>query len=107
MTVPVDGSAGLPLFEPGAATTRAPELPGSSEGSDATSFEEVFGQALEAHSAKAHEAASMAESFAAGKTEDIHGTMIAVKEVEIELRVISNVRRKVVDAFQELWRMNI
>jgi flagellar hook-basal body complex protein FliE len=104
MTIPIDGTAGLPLFEvpgPSEAGTAPPAL------GDVASFEGVFGRALAAHSAKAHETAALAESFAAGKTEDIHGTMIAIKEVEIELRVISNVRRKVVDAFQELWRMNI
>ena len=106
MTIPVDG-ASLGLVEPGVGLegAGAPKLGGAV--SETESFDQYFGEAIAVHSEKALEASRMAEAFAAGQTEDIHGTMIAIKEVEIELRVISNVRRKVVDAFQELWRMNI
>lgn len=104
MTLPIDTAAGLPLFD---AIRPAEGTLHPSPETGVGSFEEVFGQAIAAHSARAHQAAELAQAFAAGKSEDIHGTMIAIKEVEIELHVISNVRRKVVDAFQELWRMNV
>lgn len=106
MTLPIDGSS-LPLLEPNVPMEGGTVPPQQDEQTGIGRFEDFFGEAISAHSTKAREAAQLAESFAAGKTEDIHGTMIAIKEVEIELRVISNVRRKVVDAFQELWRMNI
>ena len=46
-------------------------------------------------------------AFAAGASDDIHGTMIASKEAEIELKLVANVRSKLVDAFNDLWRMSI
>ena len=52
-------------------------------------------------------AANLAESFAAGARDDIHGTMIALSKADIELRFVGSVRNKVIDAFYELWRMQI
>jgi len=45
--------------------------------------------------------------FAAGTRDDIHGTMLALSKADIELRLVGNIRNKVVDAFYELWRMQI
>ena len=47
------------------------------------------------------------QAFAAGALDDIHGTMIAVKQADIELKLVANVRNKLVEAFNDLWRMNI
>jgi flagellar hook-basal body complex protein FliE len=33
--------------------------------------------------------------------------MIATKEADIELKLVANVRSKLVDAFNDLWKMNI
>ena len=49
----------------------------------------------------------MKTEFAAGRLDDIHGMMIASKQAEIETRLLSNVRSKMLEAFQELWRINV
>jgi len=49
----------------------------------------------------------MSEAFAAGARDDIHGTMIAISKADIELHLVGTVRNKVIDAFYELWRMQI
>ena len=46
-----------------------------------------------------------AEEFAVGHTNDIHGTMIAVEQAEISLRLLGNVRNRVVDLYREVMRM--
>jgi flagellar hook-basal body complex protein FliE len=106
MSIPIDAAGGIPL-----APTYGPfegAIPKPSETTDpGASFAAALGDALHAHSLRAGSASELASSFAAGATEDIHGTMIAVKQVEIELHLIANVRRKVLDAFNELWRMNV
>ncbi len=33
--------------------------------------------------------------------------MLALSKADIELRLVGNIRNKVVDAFYELWRMQI
>lgn len=50
---------------------------------------------------------AVSAAFAAGARDDIHGTMIAVSKADIELRLANNVKNKVIDAFFELWRMQI
>lgn len=70
-----------------------------------------FSNLLEGMVANANHAARYAhgasEAFAAGARDDIHGTMIAMSKADIELRLVSNVRNKITDAFYELWRMQI
>jgi flagellar hook-basal body complex protein FliE len=50
-------------------------------------------------------ARTQAEEFAVGHTNDIHGTMIAVEQAEISLRLMANVRNRVVDLYREVMRM--
>ena len=45
------------------------------------------------------------EEFAVGKTNDIHNTMIDVEQAEISLRMLANVRNRVVDLYREVMRM--
>lgn len=71
------------------------------------SFEDALMSMVANADARAKQADALAAAFAEGRSDDVHGTMIAVKEVEIDLRLLSNVRRKVIDAFHELWRMNV
>ena len=49
----------------------------------------------------------MAEDFTREKSDDIHGTMIASKQADIELHLVSNVRTKIVDAINDLLRTSI
>lgn len=70
-------------------------------------FADVFKNALD----KVHESQEISKNmkveFAAGRLDDIHGMMIAGKQAEIETRLLSNVRSKMLEAFQELWRINV
>ena len=49
----------------------------------------------------------MSQALASGQSDDIHGTMIAVSEAAIQTRLMVNVKDKVMDAFYEIWRMNV
>lgn len=70
-----------------------------------------FGAILEktamAASAKEHSAVAKAEALAAGTSDDLHGTMITMKEAEISMKLVGSVRDKLMDAFHELWRINV
>lgn len=55
----------------------------------------------------AQTAQAAGEAFATGARDDIHGTMLALSKADIELRLVGAIRNKVVDAFYELWRMQI
>ncbi len=60
------------------------------------------------HAAELHQLAqNKALDFARGRANDLHGTMIAAKEAQISLELVAAVRNKLLDAFHDLWRMNV
>ncbi|HVU05613.1 MAG TPA: flagellar hook-basal body complex protein FliE [Polyangiaceae bacterium] len=104
----VDGPT-LPLALPH-VTPEAPVAPAGSEpksGAAGASFGATLAAALEQPNADMNAASAAGEAFASGAKDDIHGTMLALSKADIELRFASNVRNKVIDAFYELWRMQI
>ena len=42
-----------------------------------------------------------------GASDDLHGTMITVKEADIAMKLVGSVRNRLLDAFHELWRINL
>ncbi|HEY8945031.1 MAG TPA: flagellar hook-basal body complex protein FliE, partial [Polyangiaceae bacterium] len=70
-------------------------------------FEELLKNMALSTNDRIHEAQAAGDAFAAGERDDIHGTMLALSKADIELRLLGNVRNRVVDAFYELWRMQI
>jgi flagellar hook-basal body complex protein FliE len=70
-------------------------------------FGDVLGGLLSEAAASKVEATKQAEDLARGATDDLHGTMIAVKEAEISMKLVGTIRNKLLDAFQELWRTNV
>jgi len=103
---PVEGSpiSLLQAHEPFASQV----APASEPETDAlTSAGEGFlGLVIKANE-RSQAAMNMSQALAAGQSDDIHGTMIAVSEAAIETRLMVNVKDKVLDAFYEIWRMNI
>jgi len=71
------------------------------------SFGDVFGKMLgEANSADL-EASRKVDALARGASDDLHGTMIAVKEADISVKLVGTIRNKLLDAFNELWRTSV
>lgn len=68
-------------------------------------FSEMLQGMMVSANGKAKMADHLQEEFTAGRRDDIHGMMIASKQADIEMRLVANVRSKLVDAFHELWRM--
>jgi flagellar hook-basal body complex protein FliE len=54
-----------------------------------------------------HIASQKVDALAAGVSDDLHGTMISVKEAEISTKLVGSIRNKLIDAFQELWRTSV
>jgi flagellar hook-basal body complex protein FliE len=47
------------------------------------------------------------EDLAAGKTDNIAEVMIAVEKADISLRLLTQIRNKILDAYQEIMRMQV
>lgn len=100
----------LPLLAPHARLEPLPSRESTAQvqpGEGAAVFEDLVKNLALSANERINEAESAGKAFAAGQRDDIHGTMLALSKADIELRVIGNVRNKVVDAFYELWRMQI
>lgn len=79
--------------------------------SDTDSHGKTFGQLLQAAINNVNSlqvnANEQAEAYATGKTSDLHSVMIASEEASISLELATQVRNKVVDAYQEIMRMTV
>jgi flagellar hook-basal body complex protein FliE len=100
-------TGGVPLRPAESTATPAPATPtsaGATEGPDfATMFEAQIADAARLHAT----AAQKTEALSKGLSDDLHGTMISVKEAEISMKLVGAVRNKLLDAFHELWRINL
>ncbi len=83
------------------------QAPRPAPASGDTLFVQVLEDAVQGTNEGLLNAQAASEAFAAGKSDDIHGTMIALSSADIQLRTLGNVRTKVLDAFYELWRMSV
>jgi flagellar hook-basal body complex protein FliE len=70
-------------------------------------FGDVLTKTVTDASAADHSASAKVDALAAGVSDDIHGTMISVKEAEISMKLVGSIRNKLLDAFQELWRTSV
>lgn len=70
-----------------------------------SSFGETITDSLKAVNDLQGEKKQMMESFAAGKTSNVHELMIQLQKAGMAMSVTSAVRSKVMSAYQELMRM--
>ena len=80
----------------------SPELPGHSG-----SFATLLQQSLERVDGLQHEADAAARAFALGQAPSVHDTIIAMEKADLSLRLATKVRNKVVEAYQEIMRMQV
>jgi flagellar hook-basal body complex protein FliE len=73
----------------------------------APSFESVLTDAVGQASAMDQAANEKSQALASGAIDDLHGTMISLKEADISIKLVGTVRNKILDAFQELWRTSV
>jgi flagellar hook-basal body complex protein FliE len=102
----IDGS-GIPLLRPHTPEVRGPEAGATPTSGIEGSFKTALDNAIGGTNADINAAQAAGDEFAAGARDDIHGTMLALSQADIELKFVSNVKNKVIDAFYELWRMQI
>jgi flagellar hook-basal body complex protein FliE len=99
-STPTEASPGIEGLAP-------PTTPSFTKEVEGPTFEGVLGGLLAQASEQHHVAAAQSEAVARGTLDDLHGTMIAVKEAEISLKLVGSVRNKLIEAFQEIWRTNV
>jgi len=77
------------------------------EKKDGTSFTEFLKDALNKTNDLQIESQKLQEDFAAGRTDNIHQVMIAAEKADIALQFTMQIRNKILDAYNEIMRMQI
>ena len=72
---------------------------------DDSSFENILTKSLKEVNSGLINANSSVKSLVAGKTENIHETMIQMQRASISFQMMMEVRNKLVDAYKEIIKM--
>ena len=54
-----------------------------------------------------HQGDVAAKALVTGASGDIHGTMLALERADLSLRLVTQVRNRVIEAYQEIMRMSV
>jgi flagellar hook-basal body complex protein FliE len=76
-------------------------------GADPVSFSDVLMGAVDSANRMDAVASGKVDALARGMSDDLHGTMIAVKEADVSIKLVAAVRNKLLDAFTELWKTSV
>ena len=87
----------------GAAAPKADVVPGVGE----SSFIDTLNESIEKVNQLQKEADSAIEKLATGESKNVHGAMIAVSKADMAFRMTMQVRNKIVEAYQEVMRMQV
>jgi flagellar hook-basal body complex protein FliE len=70
-----------------------------------------FGEMLKSHLAEVNHLQTSADvaarNLASGQDKDVHNTMIAMEKASVALQMTMQVRNKVLEAYQEIMRMQV
>lgn len=75
--------------------------------SGATSFSDVINDAITKVNNLQVESSQLTDDFISGKSDNIHSVIIAGSKADLALQMTLQVRNKVMDAYNEIMRMNI
>ncbi len=78
---------------------------GGDRGGNAASFGDAFTSAIEQIDTLQGEADTQVTNLLAGNGQDLHSAMIAVQKADISFQLMMQVRNKIVNAYQEIARM--
>ncbi len=87
---------------PGLAT---PSLDGAAQ--DGPSFGDVLKDSLKTVNNLQHEADRSITDLASGGSTSLHDTMLALEKADLSFRLMMQVRNKIVEAYQEVVRMQV
>jgi flagellar hook-basal body complex protein FliE len=74
---------------------------------DGTSFGKYLSDALNQVNQAIVDSQNLSEQLAAGQVNDLHTVMIAAQKATLELQLATQVRDKVISAYQDVMRMQV
>ena len=101
----------IQFFAPSIETGNVSTLNSSVVSPDSYPIQKTFKQFLQDALSEVNElqldAADASRKFAAGELENLHELMIALEEAKIAMQFTIEVRNRVIDAYQDLIRMQV
>jgi flagellar hook-basal body complex protein FliE len=82
----------------------APALPGAAP---EKSFADTLKDAVQSVNQMQQESNVKMEELATGKTQNIHDVMLTAEKADIALRLMVQVRNKIIEAYQEVMKMQV
>lgn len=79
----------------------------SASGSSSVSFADTLTQAIGNVNELQKTSDKKIQELATGRTDDVASVMIATEKADIALRTMMQVRNKIIDAYQEIMRMQV
>lgn len=95
-------------FDPNVASVAIPESvakPDATPETQGTDFGDRVRELVDGVDADQKVAETAANDFADGRSNDIHGTMIAQQRAEVSFRLLASVRNRALEAYREIMRM--
>lgn len=94
---------------PGIAGLGGPEQPGKTTAPDGGKggFADVLKDSLSQVNAMQQKADAAITALATGEKVSLHETMIAMEQADVSFRMMMQVRNKIVEAYQEILRMQV
>jgi flagellar hook-basal body complex protein FliE len=85
-----------------------PQLtPAGSSASQPGAFQKVLSGAIDQVESLGNNAATSVQKFLSGDNEELHTTILATQKAEVAFQLGLQVRNKVVDAYQEIMKMQM
>lgn len=88
------------------STPLAPTSPGA-PATGGPGFKEALIDSLKETNDLQNQAQKAMEGLASGKSNNLHETMIAIQKAEVSFKMLTQVRNKIMNAYQEIMRMQV
>jgi flagellar hook-basal body complex protein FliE len=87
--------------------TGAGEAGQSGESSGTKTFGDFMKDLVQDANSSALQADVKMQDVAAGRNKDLHGAVLAMEKADVQFRLLTQVRNKVIDAYREILRMQV
>jgi flagellar hook-basal body complex protein FliE len=84
----------------------APSAPGV-PGADDKTFSEIFKESMDQVNTYQHQANEAIHELVAGRSKNIHETLLTIERADTSLKLMMQVRNKILDAYKEIMRMQV
>lgn len=98
---------GIKLLQPQLPLPQSPSTPSLGKATDGGSFQDTLGEAIQKVNDLQLKADKAAQDLATGRTDNIADVMIAAEKADIALRLMMQVRNKMIDSYQEIMKMQV